>query len=56
MKKLNLQDYDVRELSSDEAMFTLGGGWWSDFKCGFLDGFQWMREFVKDVFGGKVKK
>lgn len=38
MKTLNLDSYQVRELQPQEAAAIIGGGWWADFKAGFVRG------------------
>ena len=53
---LSLTNYNVQELNDSELTSIVGGGWWSDFKNGFVEGFEWMQEFVSDIFGLVKKK
>ena len=42
MKRLNLDEYNVQELSCNEMTSTIGGGCgcrWKEFKEGFVEGF-----------------
>lgn len=53
MKHLEVEEYQVTELNYDEMTSTIGGGWWSDFKAGFKEGFNWMYKFIdglSDIF------
>lgn len=53
MKNLEIEKYGVQELNSHELTSLNGGGWWSDFKKGFQEGFDWMYKFVdglSDIF------
>jgi len=56
MKKIDLTNYNVQELNDSELTSIVGGGWWSDFKTGFVEGFEWMKAFVIEVFSSKKPK
>jgi len=53
---LSLTNYNVQELNDSELTSIVGGGWWSDFKTGFVEGFEWMKAFVIEVFSSKKPK
>jgi|APCry1669189000_1035189.scaffolds.fasta_scaffold156660_1 hypothetical protein len=36
-------------LSEQEMMEIHGGGWWTDFKAGFMEGFNWAVGVLKDL-------
>jgi bacteriocin-like protein len=42
MRNFNLNDLKVTELTTNELHEIIGGGWWSDFKQGFVDGFTYV--------------
>ena len=49
MKNLEIEKYGVQELNSHELNSFNGGGWWSDFREGFKEGFNWMKGFINDL-------
>ena len=49
MKNLNLVEYSVSELTSDEMQDIIGGNWWSDFKEGFVEGFTFALNLFKEL-------
>ncbi|MEY3855354.1 MAG: hypothetical protein RIS68_1368 [Bacteroidota bacterium] len=49
MKKweLNVGAWDA--LTDQEMMEIHGGNWWTDFKTGFKDGFNWAVDVLRDL-------
>ena len=38
-----------REMNQEEMLVITGGNWWSDFKLGFSEGFNWAWGVIKDT-------
>ena len=53
MKNLNLEEYRVSELTSDEMQDIIGGNWWSEFRDGFVEGFNWAWEKLYELITAK---
>ncbi len=39
----------LRPLSNSELTHTFGGGWWSDFKEGFKEGWNWAKGAISEI-------
>jgi hypothetical protein len=39
----------VNYMNEGEMLNTFGGGWWSDFKAGFVDGWNWSIKAIGDI-------
>jgi hypothetical protein len=54
---MELEKFNRLELSHEEMHGISGGNWWSDFKSGFEEGFNWATGVVLDIlsFVGDVK-
>ena len=37
------------EMNQEEMLDITGGNWWSDFKLGFSEGFNWAWGVIKDT-------
>jgi len=37
------------EMNQEEMQMIIGGNWWSDFKVGFKEGFNWALGVIKDL-------
>jgi hypothetical protein len=49
MKKWEMQANTWDALSDQEMMEIHGGNWWSDFKAGFKEGFDWAVDVLRDL-------
>ncbi len=55
MKKLaDIQQFNVSELTTDQAFEINGGGWWEDTKQVAKDGIHLVGEMVGTVIGGAI--
>ncbi len=46
---MELEKFNRLELSQQEMHDISGGNWWSDFKSGFEEGFNWAIGVIRDL-------
>ncbi len=46
---MELEKFNRLELSQQEMYEISGGNWWSDFKSGFEEGFNWAIGVIRDL-------
>ena len=46
---MKIEKFNQLELSEQEMHTISGGNWWSDFKLGFADGFNWASGVITDI-------
>ena len=49
MKNLELLSFGVDELSTNEMLEVVGGGWWSEFRSGFMEGLAFCKEALEAI-------
>ncbi len=61
MKKINFVEIEgICPLNTEELTHTFGGSWWSDFKEGFTQGWNWAKKGLAEitailVLGNKIR-
>lgn len=50
MKKIQIFEVEgLRPMSNVELTNTFGGGWWQDFKIGFMEGWNWAKDAAAEI-------
>lgn len=49
MKKWDMHVGTWEAMTTEEMMEIHGGNWWTDFKTGFKDGFDWAVGVLRDL-------
>ena len=49
MKNSILSSKHWQEMNQEEMLIITGGNWWSDFKLGFIEGFNWAWGVIKNT-------